>query len=242
MAVDEVVARACGEGWGLPTLRLYRWSVPTVSLGLNQPVASAVDLAACSRHGIGVVRRPTGGRALLHHSELTYSLALPIPPGSRSVLQDYRWISQCLLLGLQHLGVGAVVDRGRESRGDVEGLCFLSTSRYELTVGGRKLIGSAQRRFDGALLQHGSLLIDMDPLAWLAVFPQARDLGRRATALRALLGRLPTWEELVSALRSGFEEGAKVRLDPGGLTGRERAAVQELAQRRYGAGEWTLRR
>ena len=241
MAVDEALARGCAEGWAPPTLRLYRWSVPTVSLGYNQAAHGAVDLAACGRRGVGVVRRVTGGRALLHQHELTYSLALPTPAGHRGVLTDYRWISRCLLLAVQRLGVPATISRGQTPQ-EAGGLCFLSTSRYELTVGGRKLIGSAQRRFTSALLQHGSLLIELEHAAWSALFPQGRDLEARATALRLLLGRSPGWEELVEALRAGFEAGAAVSLEPGGLTAKEESVVQELVVKRYGTTEWTLRR
>ena len=241
MAVDEALARGCAEGWAPPTLRLYRWSVPTVSLGYNQAAHGAVDLAACGRRGVGVVRRVTGGRALLHQHELTYSLALPTPAGHRGVLTDYRWISRCLLLAVQRLGVPATISRGQTPQ-EAGGLCFLSTSRYELTVGGRKLIGSAQRRFDKALLQHGSLLIEMDRPAWEAVFPRGGDLERRATTLQALLGRFPLWEEVTRAVQAGFEEGAGARFEPGELTDREREVIQDLTRTRYAAATWTLRR
>jgi len=242
MAVDEALALGCDGGWSSPTLRVYRWALPTVSLGVNQSIEGEVNLTACRERRIPVVRRPTGGRALLHHRELTYSLAIPILCGSRSVLDDYRWISQCLLLALRRLGVEATLSRGDHLKGEAGGLCFLSSTRYEVTVNGRKLIGSAQRRLNGALLQHGSLLIELEHAAWNALFPQGRDLEARATALRLLLGRSPSWEELVEALRAGFEAGAAVTLDPGGLTAKEESVVQELVVKRYGTTEWTLRR
>jgi len=242
MAVDEALALGCDGGWSSPTLRVYRWALPTVSLGVNQSIEGEVNLTACRERRIPVVRRPTGGRALLHHRELTYSLAIPILRGSRSVFHDYRWISQCLLLALRRLGVEATLSRGDHLKGEAGGLCFLSSTRYEVTVNGRKLIGSAQRRLNGALLQHGSLLIELEHAAWNALFPQGRDLEARATALRLLLGRSPSWEELVEALRAGFEAGAAVTLDPGGLTAKEESVVQELVVKRYGTTEWTLRR
>jgi lipoate-protein ligase A len=242
MAVDETLALGCDGGWSRPTLRVYRWALPTVSLGVNQSIARAVNLTACHERQIPVVRRPTGGRALLHHRELTYSLAIPIVPGSRRVLHDYRWISQCLLLALQRLRVEAAMSRGDRPMGESGGVCFLSSARYELAVNGRKLIGSAQRRLNGALLQHGSLLIDLDYALWSELFPQGRDLESRATALNLLLGRSPSWEELVEALRGGFEAGIAVTLEPGGLTDTEESRVQELVATRYGTAPWTLRR
>ncbi|MGH7370512.1 MAG: lipoate--protein ligase family protein, partial [Candidatus Methylomirabilales bacterium] len=107
MAVDEALALGCDGGWSPPTLRAYRWALPTVSLGVNQSIEGEVNLTACRERRIPVVRRPTGGRALLHDRELTYSLAIPILRGSRSVLHDYRWISHCLLLALRRVGVAA---------------------------------------------------------------------------------------------------------------------------------------
>lgn len=242
MAVDEALALACERGWSPPTLRVYRWAVPTVSLGYSQPLQGEVNLAACHERGIPVVRRPTGGRALLHHRELTYSLAIPIHPGSRNVLHDFRWISHCLLLALRQLGVMATLSRGDRTKGEAGGLCFLSSARYEMTVSGRKLVGSAQRRFNGALLQHGSLLVEIDHETWKALFPQGRELEARATALRVLLGRSPAWEDLVEAFRAGFEEGAAVHLEPGRLMPQERTVVRELVVTRYGTPEWTRRR
>ncbi len=242
MAVDEALALGCDRGWSPPTLRAYRWTIPTVSLGVNQSIEGEVNLTACRERRVPVVRRPTGGRALLHDRELTYSLAIPILRGSRSVLHDYRWISHCLLLALQRLGVAATLSRGDPPKRETGGLCFLSSARYEIAVNGRKLIGSAQRRLSGALLQHGSLLIEIEHPAWNALFPQGRDLEARATALRVLLGRSPGWEELVEALRAGFEAGAAVTLEPGGLTSQEESVVQELVVKRYGATDWTFRR
>ncbi|MFQ5846802.1 MAG: biotin/lipoate A/B protein ligase family protein [Candidatus Methylomirabilales bacterium] len=242
MAIDEVLALGCARGWSPPTLRVYRWALPTVSLGYSQPVRGEVDLSTCRQRGIVVVRRLTGGRALLHEHELTYSLALPIAGGSRGVLQDYRWISHCLLLALKRLGVTAHLSRGDRTPGDARGLCFLSAGRYELTVDGRKLIGSAQWRFNRALLQQGSLLIAIDHPVWSAIFPQARGLEVRATALRVVLGRSPSWEEMVEAMRGGFEEGVGVALEPGRLTPREWRLVRRLVVERYGTPEWTLRR
>jgi lipoate-protein ligase A len=242
MAIDEALALGCDQGWSPPTVRVYRWALPTVSLGVNQSIEGEVNLSACRERRIPVVRRPTGGRAVLHHRELTYGLAIPVLPGSRSVLHDYRWISQCLLLTVQRLGVEATLSRGDHSQGEAGGVCFLSSARYEVTVNGRKLIGSAQRRLSRALLQHGSLLIDLEHTLWSALFPEGRELESRATALSLLLGRSPGWEELVEALRAGFESGAGVTLEPGGLTDKEESVVQELVVKRYGTTEWTLRR
>lgn len=242
MAIDEVLMSGCTRGSGSPTLRLYRWTVPTVSIGYNQVIQGDVDLTACDQRGIPVVRRPTGGRALLHHHELTYSVAFPIPRGSRGVLQDYRWINTCLLLALEKLGVTATLSAGERARAEAGGLCFTSASRYELTVNGRKLAGSAQRRYHDALLQQGSLLIDMDPATWIALFPRARELTERATALQLILGKPTPWDALVGAIGAGFEEGAEVELGVDELTPQELKTAQTLVDTRYHTIDWTFRR
>lgn len=240
MAIDEVLASGCAQGCGFPSLRLYRWSVPTVSFGCNQRIQGQVDLTNCAQLGIPVVRRPTGGRALLHHHELTYSVACPIPAGNRGVLQDYQWISTCLLLALRKLGVAAALSRGDRTGDEAGGVCFNSSSRYELTVNGRKLIGSAQRRFKHTLLQQGSLLMDIDHAAWNALFPGARTLAVRATALRLELGRPVSWKEVSEAIRAGFEEGVGVQLDADEITPQEMEAAQALVDTRYRSTDWTL--
>jgi lipoate-protein ligase A len=242
MAIDEVLALGCDEGWSPPSLRLYRWAVPTVSLGYNQPVQGEVNLAICREGGVPLVRRPTGGRALLHHHEVTYSLALPLRSGNRGVLEDYRWISHCLLFALRGLGVAATLSRGDRAADGARGLCLLAPARYEVTVNGRKLVGSAQRRWGRALLQHGSVLIDIEHPTWMAIFPQGEALEARATALRVVLGRSPSWAELVDAIRRGFEEGAGITLKPAELTTREWMLARKLVLSRYGTAEWTLRR
>ena len=242
MAIDEVLMSGCTQGCGSPSLRLYRWTVPTVSLGYNQVIQGDVDLTACDQRGVPVVRRPTGGRALLHHYELTYSVAFPISQGSRGVLQDYQWINACLLLALRKLGVTATLSPGEPARAEAGGLCFNSASRYELTVNGRKLVGSAQRRYHDALLQQGSLLIDIDHAAWIALFPRAKALAARATALQVVLGKPTAWEELVEAIRAGFEEGAQIELDMDELTPQELKTAQTLVDARYHSIDWTFRR
>lgn len=242
MAIDEALVLSAQMEWGQPTLRLYSWEHPTVSVGYLQSIEGVIDPIACRALGIPLVRRPTGGGALLHHRELTYSLALPLPNGNRGVLHDYRWISRCLLLGLRRLGVAARLSQGRRGAERGRGLCFLAPSRYELAVDGRKLVGSAQRRLSRALLQHGSILIAIDYPRWTAVFPHGTELISRATALEPLLGRSCALEELADALVGGFMEGEGVQFEIGGLTAEEQALAQELLVKRYRNTEWTLHR
>src|SRR5579862_1595125 len=162
MALDAAIMDAVADGRVPPTLRFYQWSPPCLSLGKRQPLDS-VDLAACATDGVDVVRRPTGGFAILHTDELTYSIAtLPHDPrAAGAILDAYRKLSQGLLSGLAHLGVDATmnpVHLGANLNGtNASAACFESPSAYEIVVGGRKLIGSAQTRPAGRVLQHGSL-------------------------------------------------------------------------------------
>ena len=212
MALDDALVFSCARGEGGPVLRLYTWTPPAVSVGYAQALESEVDLEACRRLGFGLVRRMTGGRAVLHQHELTYAVAFPeglLGPGG--IQEDYRRISDCLVRGLRRLGVAADLSRGSPGRGAGSGVCFLAASRFELAVAGRKLVGSAQRRLRGAVLQHGSLLLDLDRAAWEATLPALRnpaasDWAGRVTTLTDLLGARPSISRVEEALREGFEE------------------------------------
>jgi len=187
-----------------PVVRFYRWARPTVSLGYHQGVEAVVDLDVCADLGVDVVRRPTGGAAVLHHDELTYSvIATPAQLGVTTPRAAYERISQALREALRRLGLPqADVARPARSAGRFSGFCFAETARYEITVDGRKLVGSAQRWGRSAVLQHGSILLDFD-LRLAAVFRPG--LFRRAfTTLREACGGVPSIEDLEAALRAGF--------------------------------------
>ena len=172
MATDEAIYLSCQQGNAPPTLRFYGWQPPAVSLGYFQKLESAVDMEECRRRGIDVVRRMTGGRAVLHHHELTYAVIAPenVHPFSPRVLDTYMTIGSCLLNALNGFGLNAQWVALRDKhRGDTAvprhetASCFSAPSWYEITVGGKKICGSAQKRGNGVLLQHGSILIDHDP-------------------------------------------------------------------------------
>lgn len=248
MAVDEAIARAVGEGQAPATLRLYRWSAPTVSLGYLQRTPGGVDLAACGRRAIPLVRRVTGGRAVLHAEELTYSVAVPLQGAWRglSVPDAFSAISRGLIAGLSRLGVGADVGEAAAPRdgGNEIGACFLLRRMPAILVGGRKLIGSAQRRWDRALLQHGSLLLRFDPDLHQAVFPAwpRQDPDTGVTCLRRILGAPPPPAVVASALAEGWREAFAAACVPGELTRTERDAAGDLVRTRYGSPTWTFRR
>ena len=167
MAIDEAIAVAHGRGEVPPTLRFYGWNPPAVSIGYFQSMLEEVDLDAVRAGGYGYVRRPTGGRLIFHHMELTYSVVIreELLPGG--VVETYREISQGLLAGMAELGAPAELSGGDRDprRADPDGFhtaCFDTASAYELQIGGRKVAGSAQTRRDGVILQHGSILLDID--------------------------------------------------------------------------------
>jgi len=248
MALDEVLAFSCARGEGAPVLRLYTWEPPAVSVGYAQSLEAEVDLEACCRMGFGAVRRMTGGRAVVHQFELTYAVAFPeglLGPGG--IQEDYRRISNAVMLGLRRLGVAAEFGRGSLGRGADRGVCFLATSRYELTVAGRKLVGSAQRRLRGAVLQHGSLLLDLDRAAWEATLPALRhpasgEWASRITTLRALLGASPPLSRVEEALREGFEEALGHPLAEALPSRAEAEAAVQLARGRDARRGWNTRR
>jgi lipoate-protein ligase A len=221
MAVDESLARALASGDGAPTLRLFRWRPWAISLGYNQS-AEELDAARCAADGIDIVRRPTGGRAILHAEELTYSVVMPA--GRKSILQVYNEISTALVRGLALFGVEVSLqksqpDFSREYRSSSSIPCFSSSARYEIEWRGRKLVGSAQRRFSGpggdVVLQHGSILCG-DAHIRLADYlagPVAEARGRilatlreRTADLRMITGAPVDMGLLDGCIRRGFEE------------------------------------
>jgi lipoyl(octanoyl) transferase len=220
MALDESLARDLAAGNGGPTLRLFRWKPWAISLGYNQN-AEELDARRCRAEGIDIVRRPTGGRAILHAEELTYSVVMPA--GRRSVLQVYNDISLALVRGLALYGVDVSLqksqpDFAREYKSSSSIPCFASSARYEIEWRGRKLVGSAQRRFNGpggdVVLQHGSILCG-DAHVRLAEYlaaPVAEARGRILASLRAktadlrmITGSSVRMDLLGGCIRRGFE-------------------------------------
>lgn len=251
MAVDEAILSAVIEGASPPTLRFFAWSPPCLSLGRNQPLAD-VDLKACHAAGVDVVRRATGGRAILHTDELTYSVALlqTDPRATGDILTSYRCLSQGLLAGLRHLGVEAAQAAGqRKAHPGPTAVCFEAPSNYEITVGGRKLVGSAQWRMRGGVLQHGTLPLrgDITRIVTYLTFSgaeretQQRALRARATTLEKALARRVPFAKAAQAMADGFAQALDVTPVPGALTAHEHAMAAELRHNRYAASDWTAR-
>jgi lipoyl(octanoyl) transferase len=246
MAVDEVLLAGVAAGSAPPTLRFYEWAPPCLSLGYFQAF-EVVDVAGCRRLGVDVVRRPTGGRAILHDRELTYSVALPLRllGDERGVLPSYHRISLALAGGLHRLGVPAVLapEAAAQSGPDHGPVCFDRPSAHEILLGGRKLVGSAQVRRATAILQHGSILIEprIDRLLECLRLPEGSP--ERIDAGVAGLAELGDFEpsSTASALADAFAEEFGTVLVLGGLRPDERVAVEALAASKYGSGGWTER-
>lgn len=256
MAMDQAIAEACAAGTSKPTLRFYRWDPPAISLGRHQSL-SDVDRSAVQECGYDIVRRPTGGRAILHTDELTYSVAAPECEArvQGSVMDAYLRLSNALLTGLKDLGLDADKAAGNVRAGpDVSAACFEVPSAYEITAGGRKLLGSAQSRRAGYVLQHGSLPLvgDIGRLAdVLALGEEERwtlrtDLIGRACTVADALG-LPEsdptikFENVVQALSAAFAQSLDLVLASEQPSPGEIRRAAELIRTRYANPEWTQR-
>jgi lipoate-protein ligase A len=262
MAMDEAITVAHSEGRVPPTLRFYGWNPPTLSIGYFQK-ATEVDLEAVERHGIGFVRRPTGGRAVLHDQELTYSIIVAenYPGMPSGVTEAYRVLSDGLLRGFIKLGLDAQMvqlENNGEKRavdGVTSAACFDAPSWYELVVEGRKVAGSAQMRHKGAVLQHGSILLELEvaQLFDLLRFPNdmvkqrmQKSFHSKAIAINALRGELGlnqvTLDEAEEAFQQGFAAGMDVEFEAAEPSEYEVTLAEQLMTEKYGSAEWNMRR
>ncbi len=253
MAFDEAIMNAVMQGLAPPTIRFYRWSPPAISLGYFQKLEKEIDLEICRANGIDVVRRLTGGRAVLHQYELTYSLIAPETNQkiAGSVLQSYLAVSRGLVKGLAALGVQAELSEGKKHSDFNSAACFDAPSWYEMVVGGRKLVGSAQTRRGGCILQHGSVPTRMDADLLFTVLKfksqKLRERARtffltKATSLSEILGYSPEFSKLCECFKIGFETELEINLTEAGPLAEEAAMAEELAACKYAADDWNGRR
>jgi lipoate-protein ligase A len=252
MAIDEAILWAVAEGESRPTLRFYGWQPPCLSIGYSQSLADQVDVDRCREAGIDCVRRPTGGRAILHTDELTYSVVAPQtePRVAGGVVESYRRLSAGLVAGLRALGVVVAQVETADDKGE-SAACFDAPSNYEITVGGKKLVGSAQVRKKRVVLQHGSLPLEGDIVRifdFLKVPSEERreelrqELRARATSLELALGRVVPFDEVARHLADGFAQALNLRLIPGQLSQHELALAEKLWREKYAAREWNFRK
>jgi len=240
MAVDEaLMTRARASGAVL--LRAYAWSEPTLSLGRHQSARGRYDVAAAAARGVRFVRRPTGGRAVLHHREITYAVAAP-EHALGTFRESYARINRLLVGALHRLGVMAEVASaaGTPPRPGVAP-CFEEPVAGEIVAGGRKLVGSAQWRADGALLQHGSILVDDDQALAGDLLLERTGPSPAPATLRQLLGRGPTVAEFAMALAAAVASEEHVTSDVARFDQELRSAAVGLLDR-YRSDDWTWRR
>ncbi len=254
MAVDEAILQQIGLDENITTLRLYGWQPDCLSLGYAQPW-SDVNTAKLEQIGWNIVRRPSGGRAILHKDELTYAVIASTsePRLQGSVLESYRYISKALLKALNQLGAAAqtaVINKTADDRRTQNPVCFEVPSNYEITVAGKKLIGSAQSRRREGILQHGSLPLSGDITDIINVLSfsnkerkdaASQRLSKRATSLEPVLNRKITWEEAAHEFIIAFQEVLNLELEPGGLSRSEIEKATELENNKYQNPDWTRR-
>lgn len=258
LAIDEAILQSYCAGKTPPTLRFYSWQPAAVSLGYSQHAKQTVNWDFCRRQGFDVVRRLTGGLAVLHDDEWAYSLVIgeKEPSVPATITGSYRYLNQALLAGLRHFGVDAQLSMPQAAYSQkkptlVSTVGFDSTLGYEITYRGRKLLGSAQVRKHGAILQHGSLLLSFSPEKVTAAFsdesPQqrvakAQALSQRTTSLWTIMHQTILWRELCHVMRQGFTETLAIELVFGELTAEELVLSRTLTEQKYRQTAWTLKR
>ncbi|MBB6448902.1 lipoate-protein ligase A [Geomicrobium halophilum] len=259
MALDEMLLTWHSAGLIPPVIRFYEWEPATLSLGYFQKVHKEIDLEAVQRHQLGLVRRPTGGRGVLHDRELTYSVIVSEehPRMPATVTEAYRVISTGLLEGFKSLGLDAYfsIPSSKKEQDELKmprsSVCFDAPSWYELVVEGRKIAGSAQTRQKGVILQHGSIIIDLDTeqLFDLFKYPSERvrrrmqqAFAKKAVPINDLTEDKVDTPRVRAAFKEGFERGLDIQLSPYTFTPQQEQKVQELAKSRYENDEWTYRR
>jgi lipoate-protein ligase A len=251
LALDESIAIAVREGNAPPTLRLYSWQTPSVSIGYFQKIMD-IDTGYCAEKNIPVIRRLTGGRAILHDDEITYSFSARTVSGSFSggLLDSYRKISVAFALALSKIGIPPELKLVRRSRSAAtSGLrtkspsCFQSVSYGEITIGGKKVIGSAQKRWADALLQQGAIPLAADGVDAMKVFrlDTAQEINDSFTGLHNVLPNF-IYEDFKEAVRVSFEETLNGSFDASSLFPEEISTARKLQVEKYSSREWNFRR
>ena len=257
MAMDEAIFECVQEGRSLPTIRFYNWEPSTVSCGYNQEVAKEIDLVALRKQDFGFVRRPTGGRVVLHDNEVTYAVIGPAEGRlSGNVTESYSEISKALAKGLELMGINVDFEKGNlssEHQRQTANPCFASSSRYELSYQRKKIVGSAQVRKNNCLLQHGSILLNYNQSKLVQIIPDLTDdqkdrmanyLKRKTIAINEVLKVPKNYDETVNFLMKGFEE--KWIMDNfiihENLETYELEAAERLRLTKYLTDEWNLKK
>jgi len=250
MAVDEALLDSVAAGRSPATLRFYLWTPACLSLGYFQTF-DVVDVDGCRARGVEIVRRPTGGRAILHDRELTYSVTLPasVLGQEAGIVPSYHRLSLALQAGLQDLGIPATLAPvvASPAGGEQGPVCFDRPSAHELLLGGRKLVGSAQVRRGSALLQHGSIVIEPRIGTLLECLRldglDRREEARRLEGVVAGLAEVGEFDpdRIAQVVATAFGRRFGVAVRPGRLEVDELAAARSLARSKYQSAAWTER-
>ena len=252
MALDEAILEAVQKDQAPPTLRFYSWNPPCLSLGYAQSVEDA-DQSAIEQLGWDLVRRPTGGKAILHTDEITYSIAAPAnhPLFVNGVLPSYKRISLALIAGLESMGLVPelnIADPPVPSNGNP--VCFQNPSAFEITVEGKKLVGSAQLRRSGGVLQHGSLPLqgELGRICLALKYADEHDrkqalekVSQHAVTVEHVLGETLTWNDAAKHLTKGIEESLQLNFTQDDPSQQEISRSNEILEERYSDADWTQR-
>ncbi len=259
MAMDEALLNWHSEKLIPPVIRFYEWNPATLSIGYFQQVHKDINFEEVQRQGLGFVRRPTGGRAVLHEYELTYSIIVEegYPNMPKTVTEAYRVLSEGLLLGFRNLGLDAYfsVPDTEEKQEDLKkpksAVCFDAPSWYELVVEGKKVAGSAQTRQKGVILQHGAILLDLDEEKLLSLFQFANEEARekmrkklpeKAVAMNRLVDKPFTVEQCIEAFKNGFQHALDIELVPYELSKEQLAYIEQLEKEKYANDAWNFKK
>ncbi len=252
MATDEAIMIALSRGLVSPTLRIYGWSPPAISIGYSQRFSEEINKEACHEHNVQLVRRATGGRAVLHQYEVTYSIIFKEGEESLKggIMATYKKLSQGILRGLEILGVEAHMVTPKIKKGSLRGACFDAPSWYEIAVDGRKLVGSAQVRRGGFVLQHGSILLDHDVDLLFSLLKSQKgfwgdedkeSFARKIVTLKELMDTEPSFDALGRALRQGISQILYCQMEDGELSQIEVELAEEITANKYDTDEWLRR-
>jgi lipoate-protein ligase A len=234
MAIDQAILALHANGQAPPTLRFYQWQPPAVSLGYFQKRHN-LDLEACRRQGIEVIRRPTGGKAVLHLGDLTYAVIAGTSDGIPSaVTAAYRLICEGLLAGFHSLGIKARMSRETRKSPQTD-ICFLRCALGAIVHQGKKFVGSAQTWHASTMLQHGSIILEPQEETLLKIMGRTSGAGElqaafkgRLTSIQEILGYSLDLGKLKTALQEGLAQTLGAELIEGELTGEEWTLAREL--------------
>lgn len=238
MAIDEALLYS-----KKPVLRCYRWKPPALSIGYFQTKAD-ININRCKQLGIDIVRRITGGGAVLHDKELTYCVVMPEQMLPNSVIESYKVISKAILIALKSLGLNPIMHI--PSRIEKNPNCFANISWYEIIVNNKKIVGSAQTRINKKVLQHGSIPIDIDIEKLSSLFKNSKKIFNKTkdhmTALNLELDYPTSYNKVMKALKLGFRNAFNIKFIEDNLTKKELSLAKLLAEKKYSQGHWNFMR